>query len=383
MRVLQVVPSFWPAVRYGGPIVSVRRLCGALAERGCEVDVATTNADGPRDLKVTLNEWVTVDAFRVMYFPRWPRSNYALSLAIYQFLRRTVQEYDLVHITSTFSFPSWAAGRAARLAGVPYLVSPRGSLQKWSLSQKQWKKAPYWHLLERRHLGRAARLHATSDLERQQIQDVLPSARVFVAPNGVDVPVFPSVERMPRRLVFLGRMHPTKGFDILVPALSNLARRHPDVETLIAGPDDVGEWARVEARVQSASPRPNVRWVGALDGEAKWQLLASARAFVLPSHSENFGQAVVEALACRTPVVVSRNCPWGIVEERGAGAWVENRPEAVADALRNVLDADDAQYRAMQDAAAGIAAEFSWPAVASTVAREYRSILAELGERTA
>jgi glycosyltransferase involved in cell wall biosynthesis len=377
LRVLHVVPSFWPAERYGGPIVSVRRLCEALVGQGLSVDVATTNADGPEDLDVDVSDWTALGTLRVRYFRRWPRLDYGFSPSLYRFLVRSAHEYDLFHITSTFSFPALAAGIAARRAGVPYVVSPRGNLQQWALNHRGWKKAPYWHLLERRHLERAARLHATAGQEAERLRQVLPGARVFIAPNGIDIPSFAPVPRLPRRLVFLGRIHRVKGFDVLIPALGELARTHPDVETVVAGPDDVGEWARVQARIQATSPRPNVRWIGAVEGEAKWQLLASARALVLPSHTENFGQAVVEALACRTPVVVSRNCPWQLVEERGAGAWFENRPEVLAAALRDMLDADVPRYEAMQGAAARLSADFTWPGVAETVARDYRMILEE------
>jgi glycosyltransferase involved in cell wall biosynthesis len=379
VRVLHVIPSFWPAVRYGGPIVSVRRLCGALAGRGVDVDVATTNADGRGDLDVSTDRWVELDGFRVCYFRRWPRCDYAWSPSLRSYLATHVRSYDLVHVTSTFSYPSLAAGRAARCAGVPYVVSPRGSLQPWSLAQKRWKKVPYWALFEKRHLERAARLHATAEIEEQQIHIAVPRARVFVAPNGADAPEGIAFERQARRIVFLGRIHPKKGFDVLIPALAELARTNPDVVTIVAGPDDVGEWSHVEARLGDARPRPDVRWIGPVDGAAKWELLTSARVFVLPSHSENFGQAVIEALASGTPVVVSRGCPWRSVQERGAGAWVENRPDALAAALREILDADGRRYGAMQDAARALAAEFSWPAIAANLEREYRCILAERG----
>jgi glycosyltransferase involved in cell wall biosynthesis len=297
-----------------------------------------------------------------------------------RFLQVSVSDYHLIHVTSTFSFPAMAAERAALRARRPFVVSPRGSLQSWSLSQKRWKKVPYWFALERRHLRRAARIHVTAELEDEQVRRALPTARTFLVPNGSDFPPVAAVARLPRRLVFLGRLHPKKGFDVLVPALSELARTHPDVETVVAGPDDVGEWPRIEARLAAVSPRPAVRWIGAVGGEAKWELLASARAFVLPSHSENFGQAVVEALACGTPVVVSTNCPWRQIAEKNAGAWIENRPDLLARALRAILDADGAAYAAMQRAALEIAAGFTWPAAAAAMEREYRAVLAEAQE---
>jgi glycosyltransferase involved in cell wall biosynthesis len=376
-----VVPSFWPAARYGGPIVSVRRLCACLADLGVRVDVATTNADGPGDLDVAIDRWIPLDGFRVRYFARWPRFGYAFSAGLGAFLRDSAGQYDLLHVTSTFSFPSLASGWAARRAAKPYLVSPRGSLQNWSLAHKRWKKRPYWTLVERAHLEQAARVHVTSPAEGEQIHQILPAARIVLVPNGVDVPAVESVPRRPLRLVFLGRIHEVKGFDVLVPALSLLARTHPDVETVVAGPDKDGAWAKVEARLQAAEPRPAVRWIGPVQGDAKWQLLASARALVLPSHAENFGQVVAEALACRTPAVVSVHCPWRVLAERGAGAWVENTPAFVAKALREVLDASPQAYAAMQDAASAIARELAWPSVAAAMLREYRTVVAERSSR--
>jgi glycosyltransferase involved in cell wall biosynthesis len=370
VRVLHVVPSYYPAVRYGGPIESVKGLCGALAACGVELDVATTNADGPGDLDVPTDRWCTQGNVRVRYFRRWPKIEYATSASLARFLAREAGRYDLVHVTSTFSFPALAAGAAARRARVPYVVSPRGSLQPWSLSQKGWKKRPYWWLIEHRHLSRAAAIHATAEIERAAVAQLLPGASVVVVPNGMEPVTPPPVPRAGRTIVFLGRLHAKKGFDVLVPALSLLARDLPDVETVVAGPDDHGEWARVEALLAKSSPRPAVRWIGPVHGPKKFELLASAATFVLSSHSENFGQAVVEALACGTPVVVSRNCPWSSVQERGAGFWVDNTAADVAKALKAVLLAGPS-YASMQAAARALAAEYSWPAVGSAMMQHY------------
>ncbi len=322
MRVLHVTPTFVPAYRYGGPIETVLRLCQSLQAAGAEVAVATTAADGRKDLDVPLQRWVDVEGLQVQYFPRSLPIEYAPSRALWNFLGEHASDYDLVHITSTFSFPSLVAGMAARSAGVPYVVSPHGSLQRWSLHQKRWKKVPYWIALERAHLMGAAGIHATAELEAAEIGDAIPHPDIFIVPNGLEPVAVPDVPRHPRRIVFLGRIHPKKGFDVLIPALSRVTQALPEVETLVAGPDDDGEWRRVEALLDRARPRPNVRYLGPVYGDKRFELLASAAAFVLPSHSENFGMTVVEAMACRTPVVVSRNCPWRSVEERGAGAWV-------------------------------------------------------------
>lgn len=376
MRVLHVVPSFMPAVRYGGPIVSVLRLCMELSRAGVSVHVATTNMDGPGDLPIDTEKWVDVEGVPVRYFRRWPRIGYAPSLDLTRFLLSKTREFSLVHITSTFSYPAITAGAAARRAGRPYVVSPRGSLQMWSLRQKRWKKMPYWWALERRNLMQAAAIHATAGIEAEEVRLALPRVKVFTVPNGMEAIEPPSVARVPRRIVFLGRLHRKKGFDILVPALRLIANALPGVETIVAGPDDTGEWSRVERMVGAASPHPNIRWIGPVTGEEKWRLLASARAFVLPSHSENFGMSVVEALACGTPVVVSRNCPWRQVESEGAGFWVENTPERVAEALLRILRTPEADDR-MGNAARRLARQYQWRTVGERMAEEYERITCE------
>jgi glycosyltransferase involved in cell wall biosynthesis len=375
MRVLHVVPSYFPAVRYGGPVVSHRRLSESLAQAGVGVDIATTDANGRDDLDVPIDRWVEMGGARVRYFHRWPRVDFAFSTSLAKFLTKSVRNYDLVYVVGTFSFPSLVAGAAARSAGIPYIVAPLGTIQPWSLSQKRWKKLPYWKLFERRNLEGASAIHVTSEPEADAVSRLFPRARIFLSPHGVDTVPPPDVERNPRRVVFLGRIHKVKGFDVLIPALARVAAAMPEVKTVVAGPDDVGEWARVEKLLESVSPRPAVRYVGPVNGDDRWALLASSAVFVLPSHTENFGVAVVEALACGTPVVVSRNTPWRIVQERGAGFWVENTPEQVALALLAVLR-DPTRARRMGAAGIELARAYSWKKSGEEMVRLYRDIVA-------
>jgi glycosyltransferase involved in cell wall biosynthesis len=383
MRVLHVTPSFAPAWRYGGPIQWVLRLCQALRATGIEAEVATTNCDGPDDLDVPVDTLTRFEDVPVRYFRRWPRVDYALSISLSRYLLSQTRRFDLIHVTSTFSFPALAAGVAARRSGIPYIVSPHGSLQGWSLQQKRWKKRPYWSLLERPHLERAAAIHATAEIERDDVLRALPRAEVFVVPIGMDpMGDLESTSRAPYRIVFLGRIHKKKGFDILVPALAEVARHLPMVETLVAGPDDEGEWARVEQLIHQTVPRPRVRYLGPVYGPHRFRLLSESTVFVLPSHSENFGMSVVEAMACGTPVVVSRNCPWESVEREGAGFWVENSVHAVAAALLRVLQDQTAAGR-MGHAGRRLAEQYNWPFVGQAMARAYEQVLSASVRRRA
>jgi glycosyltransferase involved in cell wall biosynthesis len=381
VKVLHVVPSFAPAWRYGGPVRSLLGLCKALQQSGLEIEVATTNCDGPADLDVPVNSLSSYDGIPVRYFIRWPKVDYAFSPSLSRFLSAEVRRFDLVHITSIFSFPTLTAARTAAKAGVPYLISPRGSLQSYALRQKQWKKWPYWALIERGNLSRAAAVHATSEIERDDVLRILPEAEVFAVANGTDdVPDTGAKARNPRQIVFLGRLHPHKGFDVLVPALARVTREIRDVQTVIAGPDEVGEWSRIERLAASMEPRPRIRYVGPADGPERFRLLAESAVFVLASHGESFGMAVVEAMACGTPVVVSRNCPWRLIEEKGAGAWVENTPEAVAAALVTVLREPERAAR-MGEAGRTLAAQYSWPSVGRAMSDAYERIVAAYRRR--
>lgn len=381
LRVLHVIPGFFPAVRYGGPIESVLRLCQALHQR-VDVEVATTDADGRGHLDVPIGRETLVEGVRVRYFGRWLPTGYAFAPGMYQYLRHETKRFDLVHVTAAFSFPSTVGCVAARRASVPYIVSPRGSCQGWAMGQKRWKKLPYWHLVEHNNLAAAAALHATSDQEGAALRDLVPNAELITVPNGVIIPERPpGIERSPNRILFLGRLHPVKGLDRLMRALGMLGEGVGAVETILAGPDDVGEWKRLEVILSGMRPRPSVRYLGPVHGSAKSELLASATFLVLPSHTENFGQVVVEALAHATPVIVSRGAPWQVVEERGAGLWVENDPASLAHAMKTLL-LEPTRTREMGVAAARLAHDFGWEASANAMADAYERVVARgLGGR--
>jgi glycosyltransferase involved in cell wall biosynthesis len=390
VRLLHVVPTYLPAWRHGGPARSVHGLCKALTARGHQVTVFTTNVHGATTLEVPRSKPVLVEGVTVWYFPvAFPRRLYrspALSAALAQQLEAD-QSFDLAHLHSVFLLPTAAAARAAERAGVPYLVAPRGMLVGELLRRRGRLRKRLWiRFVERRTLARAAGLHATSDLEAEEIGRLgLRLPAVYVAANGVDVerwdgtreaelapPVRAALARRPL-LLFLGRLSWKKGLDRLVAALAQV----PGATLAIAGNDEEGCRARLERQALAAGVASRIVYLGPVHGDDKAALLHGADILVLPSYSENFGNVVLEAMAAGLPVVVTPEVGLAdVVREHGAGVVAPGDPPRLAAALCGLL-ADAGERKAMGRRAAQAAARrFGWGSVAARMEEIYAKVLA-------
>lgn len=361
MKILHVVPTYLPARRYGGPIIAVHGLCKALAERGHEVDVFTTNVDGVSVLDVPLAQPVMLDGVRVHYFPSEMRRLY-WSRGMAQALAR-VAEYDIVHSHGVYLWPGVAAARASRRADVPFVIAPRGMLVPELIAEKNRIVKTIWlSLVERRALARAAGIHFTSPLEWEDAKRTdLPLPSPFVVPNGIDLLPRPDVARDDNTLLFLGRVSWKKGLEQVIEMLPRL----PGVRFVVAGNDDEDLTPRLVELAQRLGVGDRVAFVGPVYGDNKQELLARATLFVLMSRSENFGNAVLEALAAETPVVLSSAV--GLAEEvvRAKAGLVGL--EGIAELLR-----DRARREAMGCAGrALVESRFTWPSVAEQMETAY------------
>jgi glycosyltransferase involved in cell wall biosynthesis len=365
MRILHVVPTYLPARRYGGPIVAVHGLCKALAARGHEVDVFTTNVDGEQTLDVPVATPVGIDGVRVHYFPSTFRRLY-VSPAMRDALRETIGRYDVVHIHAVYLWTGIAAARAAAKARAPYVISPRGMLVPELIRQKSRVVKTLWlQLLERRGFANASAIHFTSALEHEEAKRIgLPLPKPFVVPNGIDVEPRPDVLRDENMLLFLGRVSWKKGLDRVIAALPSL----PGVTLVIAGNDDEGLTPRLRELAQQHGVADRVELVGPVYGAAKQELLARATLFVLLSTSENFGNAVLEALAMETPVVLSRDV--GLAEEVvRAGAGIIGLEDAAA-----LLRDPERRARMGRNGRALVESRFTWPRVAQEMEEAYAAL---------
>ncbi|MBN4050460.1 glycosyltransferase, partial [Desulfobulbus sp. AH-315-M07] len=257
MRVLHVIPWFYPATRYGGPPESVLRLCQGLLTAGVDVELMCTDADGPgKNFDVPRDRLVDHEGVPVRYFERFPKVSFSPSAGLLGYAARHLRGYDLIHSHTLFNFSATVVPLLARTLRVPYVVSPRGMCLPWGMSQHRGRKLPYWWLLERPNLRAAAAIHATGEREERVLRELAPGVPILTVPNAVQLrSAIGTVKRVANRVAFLGRLHRKKGFDVLIPAMSLLTKIIPDVELVIAGGDDDGEWRRIEGYLNACEPR--------------------------------------------------------------------------------------------------------------------------------
>jgi len=396
-KILQIVPSI--SLVYGGPSQMVRSLAAALADQNLEIAVLTTDANGDAGqppLDVPLNQPVPTDGYQVYYFRCSPFRRYKFSLGLLLWLARHGREYDLAHIHALFSPVSTAAAAIARWIGLPYLLRPLGTLDPADLQKKKFLKQLYGRWLEGPNLAGAAGVHFTSSQEAAISERFGATTRDVVVPLGVDLPgplPEPGQARQQWRIpndrplvLFMSRLDPKKGFDLLLPALDTLATEGVDFHFVLAGanPQDPAYESQIRQQVETAAWRSRATVAGFASGETKLALLRDADLFVLPSYYENFGIAVAEAMLAATPVVISNQVHiWDAVAAAEAG-WVmhcdpqqrgarEAREELTAQ-LRAALQQPDERARRGQQAKALAEQQYSWPAIARQLAQVYAQL---------
>ena len=299
---------------------------------------------------------------------------------------RAVRNTDIVHVHAIWNFPTWYAMREAHRAGVPYIVAPQGSLEEWALNRGRRLKALYASVAEKPYFDRAVAMQALTAAEASQCRRFGIKAPVMILPNGVDLS---SVDRKKEKadlraelslpsnavlFLFLGRVFPKKGLDLLIPAFARLAKAQSDIFLVIAGDDGGnGYRASMERLAQSHGIERRIHFLGEVRGDRKFAVLRGADAFVLSSYSEGLPVAVLEAMACRCPVVVTRNCNLSEVHDREAGWLVESNTDSVFAGLQEAARSTEERQRRGENARSLVEEHFTWDRIASESIRFYLS----------
>jgi glycosyltransferase involved in cell wall biosynthesis len=383
----------------GGPARSVPALGEALGREGVEVEIVSLDYGGRFSQPLTPAEKVVRTTYvdcssRLAHQMQWtPRFKSTLRERC-----RTVGS-QIMHDTGVWLLTNHAAAAVSRELKLPRIVSPRGMLTAWSMQHKGWKKQLAWRLYQQRDLRRAQVLHATSPDEAEGFRALGLSQPIAIIPNGVELPSLGDggwkmedrrFDRRPlpsassylqsspntRTALFLSRIHRVKGLLDLVEAWA--AVRPEGWRVVIAGDGETGHLEELKTEIRKQKVENVFEFAGPVTGEAKWEWYRNADLFLLPSHSENFGMVVAEALAWGVPVITTRGTPWESLVKQRCGWWTEIGSGPLAVALREAISLTDATRQEMGERGRQLVErEFSWPRIAAQMLSVYRWMLGQ------
>ncbi|MEM7359211.1 MAG: glycosyltransferase [Pseudomonadota bacterium] len=386
LRVLHIIPSV--AACRGGPSKAIIEMVAALTQAGVKAEIAATNDNGDQLLDVPLEQPYMYQGVPIRFFHRWSPGVAALrefqySAGFRHWLRDHIDNYDLIHVHAVFSFTSSYAMYLARKRGVPYVVRPIGQLEHWALQQGGLKKRLYMTLVERRNLEGAAAIHFTAASELQQARESINTENAQVIPLGITPPaLLENAQQIIRTqfdlaadqplLVYLSRLHPKKGLELLLQAVAQL---EPPCSLLIAGNGDAEYVASLKREVRSLGLEQQVQFIGFVQGEQRDQLLQGADLFALTSYSENFGIAVLEALAAGTPCLVTEGVALASeIREQRLGYVAASDVDAIKSALQRALNEIDEHPAWRKEIRQTIRDRYHWPAIAGQLATLYEEL---------
>lgn len=391
MRILHVLATLDP--QSGGPAQACLEMARCVAQRGHQVSVFATDysATGPDGQTIDLTRFsdIEIRLFRVQSPRAWKRS-----MALYRALQAELSWFDVVDIHSLYLFHNWATAHLCRRADVPFIIRPHGLLDPYIHRRHRWRKLVTELAFQNAALRSAAAIHYTAELEREISTPFACGGKPAVIPLGIDAPArdaVPSRDALRRLfpdlagrtvMLFLGRIHPKKGLDLLIPAMAQARRNDPTLHLLLAGPDG-GALGPTLALAERFGLTRHLTVAGMLSGDAKAAAFAGSDFFVLPSYSENFGIAVGEAMAYALPVVISdRVNIHPAISAAGAGAVVPCATAPLAAALAQMSDpARRAEMGAR--ARALVERDYAWPVIGQQLEDLYVSVLRHPGGASA
>ena len=376
MRVLQVIPSL--SAVHGGPSVVLPVIERILTAQGFAVETITTDDEGAgsQNLKGDGLERSENGVVR-RYFPK-QTDFYKVSLPMARWLKREVKRFDLIHIHALFSFSSLAAARAAKQAGVPYIIRPLGVLNQYGITQRRAllkRFSLYW--VEAPALRNAAAVHFTMEAEREEAELLGIPFKSVVIPLGMEPQELPLPDpSVPPYVLFLSRIDPKKNLESLLDAWCAVVNTRPDWRLVIAGSGGAEYLASLKGRCASLGIAGSVDWAGQVEGEEKARLLVNAGIFTLPSFSENFGIAAAEAMQAGKACLFTAGVAVGAWAAKSGAAVVSGESASeLATALAGMMDDPTGRLELGRRAAAFAAAELSAAVMGQRLVKLYRELV--------
>jgi glycosyltransferase involved in cell wall biosynthesis len=393
MKILHVIPSLSP--KLGGPTIVALKLVHELRRQGVDAEIATTNYDVIGSLDVPLNKKIdyVFDATYNLSVPAWffPYSSpsmryYIFSLPLTLWLWENIPKYDVIDSHYLFSYASTCSAIISNFYGIPYTMRAMGQLSSWALNQGQLKKKLYLALLEQRNLRNASAIHCTSLAEAQDVSALGIHAPRVVLPLGVDQPAhtidasillrnqYGIPEKTPI-ILFISRLDKKKRVDLVIESLSKLRDREYTFYSIIAGSGDSNYYRKLMDLVDKHDLHNYISFPGFVDGPDKNILLQGSDLFVLPSHSENFGIAVAEALIAKLPVIITPGIQISSdILAANAGLVIEDNIDSLTSAIANLIDDSILRKNLGQNGYNFAKTHYDWHRISQNLSDVYGSI---------
>lgn len=384
MRILMFTPYI--GANYGGLSKAVKDIAEAIANTGVNIDLITTNANNCEKLPVPLNVWIHEKDYRIKYFPCWQSHDFVISLSLIKWLIKHIDDYDIIHTNTVFapivSFVHWLCQKRK----IPYIMTPHGMLEPWALLYKGWKKKFYYNLCEKPALKKASAIHVIANVEANNIKS-LGFEHLVVVPNGIHRQEFQTLAnpeifyqhfpatRNKTLLLFLGRIDPKKGLDLLAPAFAKIHAKFPQTHLVVAGPDNIGFLTKVQEYFRQADLLDAVTFTGMVTGELKYAALQAANIYVAPSYSEGFSMSILEGMVSGLPCVITTGCNFPEAAIAEAAHVVEINTNAIAEALNQCLSNPQQAKRMGERAKDFIFQNYTWDRAAKKLVKAYQAII--------
>ncbi|OFX61438.1 MAG: hypothetical protein A2066_00620 [Bacteroidetes bacterium GWB2_41_8] len=343
MKVTHVISSLDKI--YGGPSRSVPHLCESLAKNNIDTTLLSIESQTPNLPNLSSN--VKTKLFHFM-----PPRKISYSIDLGRELQKI--ETDIFHGHGIWQLPTHQMAKIARERGKPYVITPRGMLEEWSLEQKSIQKNIFLKLFQLKDLKLANCLHATASNELMSIRKLGLENPVAIIPNGINTDIYKPSDRpklnTKKRILFLSRIHKKKGINFLIEAWASIYKKFPDWEVQIVGVNEDSYLESMKQLIQKNDIVESIKIIEPVYGTAKIKLYQESDLFVLPSHSENFGIVVAEALSSGVPVITTKGTPWEELNSNECGWWINIGTEPLISSLTEaLLMTDSARHKLGQN----------------------------------
>lgn len=367
---------------YGGPARSIPLLCKYLNGLGIQTLILSVKLHASEHNHVIEQNDLQWESFDF---------DYSKKLRVSKKFRNRVEglakeEGTIFHVHNSWNYVPYLANSIRKKYSIPLVISVRGSMYPWSLKQRKWVKRLAWNFFQRKALEDASVIHATEENEAKALRELGIKNKISIVPNGVELS-FSKIKRNEaikllglkknvRYVLFLSRIHPKKGVEYLIESFSKLTDEFPNWELLIVGPvGDQKYYHELTRKVTTNGLSEKIHFLGSIEGEKKRAVFSASEIFVLPSHTENFGIVIAEALVYNLPVITTTGTPWKEIEEYKSGWYIKLDQEKLTIALSEAMSKDEKRLTKIGENSNKFIKNYSWEIQAKKMLEVYECIL--------